>query len=105
MPGSFASSAISRWIGGAYTAPNASGRRDGQAGLRLHPRQAEPAKAATRPAEAARDAAELRRRQLLRRADSLVHRGEDHVLEELRVVRVDRLRADLKLQKPQIAAH
>jgi hypothetical protein len=47
--------------------------------------------------QAAERGAELRLHQALRRAQCLVHRGDDHVGQHLRVVRVDRLRVDLDL--------
>src|SRR5205085_8023614 len=43
--------------------------------------------------------------ELLRGADRLVDRGQDHVLKELGVGGIDRLGIDRQLQEPQIAAH
>src|SRR5215218_2211633 len=113
MPGSLPSSVTSRWTGGEKddtaqaTRPagppirvsrGSSGRTP-----RLEPRQPEAAHPAARPAEAAGDAAELLRRQLLRRAQALVDSREHHVLKQLDVLRVDRLGVDrdrLDLQVP-----
>src|SRR5581483_7846065 len=50
-----------------------------------------------RKAERAERAAQLRLGERLRRAQRLVHGGEDGVLEQLRVVGVDRLRVDVDL--------
>ena len=57
----------------------------------LHPREAEAAEAATEPAG---DAAHAVGGELLGRADRLVRRGGDHVLEQLGVLGVDRLGVD-----------
>src|SRR4029079_13558878 len=51
-----------------------------------------------RQAERAERPAELRLRERLRRAERLVHGGEHEVLEELRVVGVDRLGVDRDLR-------
>ena len=59
------------------------------------------------PAAAAEpgDAAHLARGELLGGADRLVDRGEDHVLEQLGVLGVDRLGVDRDLEQAQVAAH
>src|SRR5919204_6307468 len=49
------------------------------------------------PAQSAEGGAELGLNQRLRGAQSLVHRCNDHVLEQLGIVRVDRLRVDVDL--------
>src|SRR4029078_9220245 len=62
----------------------------------LEPRKAEPAEVAERRPQ-------LRLDQALRRAQRLVDRREDQVLEHLRVVWVDRLRVDLDLADLAVA--
>src|SRR5947209_10359151 len=64
-PGRRESSVINRWTGGAYT--TARGLEPGQ----------------TEVAEAAGDPAELRVRELLRRAKAFVDGGQHHVLQQL----------------------
>src|SRR5439155_15350124 len=80
MPGSFASSVISRWTGAACTLEEAR-RSPSQAG------QPEPAEATCKPPE-------LRLGELLRAADRLVGGGRDHVLEQLGIVGIDRVGVD-----------
>src|SRR4051795_9037211 len=67
----------------------------------LHPRQ--PGEAAA-PAESS-DAAHAARGQLLCRAKRLVDGRRDHVLEELSVLGIDRLRVDLDLTQVHVARH
>src|SRR3954447_2077376 len=67
----------------------------------LHPRQ--PGEAAA-PAESS-DAAHAARGQLLCRAKRLVDGRRDHVLEELGVLGIDRLRVDLDLTQVHVARH
>src|SRR5919107_507950 len=76
IPGSLPSSVIRRWTGGAY-------KRG------LEPRQAQRAEI-----HAAGQAAELALLQLLGGAHGLVDGGEHHVLEQVRIVGVDRLGRD-----------
>src|SRR3954470_10891307 len=81
MPGSLPSSVIRRWTGGAYKRRLGRGR----------PSEAQ----AERPeVHAAGQPAELGLLQLLGGAQRLVDGGEDHVLEQVGVVGVDRLRRD-----------
>src|SRR5439155_2033049 len=67
--------------------------RGGARATRLFPeaRQAEP------PESPAGEAAELRLHQAARRAERLVDRGEDHVLEDLGIAWIDRFGVDLDL--------
>src|SRR4051812_33765598 len=64
------------------------------------PQAAEP----SGPGQAARGGIHLRRRQLLRRADRLVHRRLDHVLEHLDVLGVHGAGVDRQLLQLQLAA-
>src|SRR5688572_1899722 len=133
MPGRRLSSVMSRLTGAANTrtseASGGTGAYDGDEGVDprgvpslcptipdkstevppsmpvvlLKPRQAQPAQAA-RAREPAGGRVHLRRRQLLGRADRLVHRGLDHVLEHLDVLGIDRVRVDRQLLQLQLAA-
>src|SRR3954452_12990921 len=84
-PGSLPSSVTSRWIGGAN---------------KLEARQAEAAEV-----QPAGQAAHLARGELLRRAQALVDRGEHHVLQELRVVGIDRGGGDRDRLDLQVPGH
>jgi diguanylate cyclase (GGDEF)-like protein/PAS domain S-box-containing protein len=59
----------------------------------------------TEPAEAAGDPAELVRGELLSRTHRFVGRGEDHVLEQLDVVGVDRLLVDRDRLDDEVSGH
>src|SRR6185503_4825190 len=89
MPGSLESSAIRRLIGPAYTSLSP-----------LHPGQAgnSPAAEPGNPAEPARG-------ELLGGAERLVDGGGDHVLKELGLLGIDRLRGDGDLAELQVAGH
>src|SRR5581483_4678983 len=77
---------------GVYGAGGVAGGGGGEGGNRGFPDVSE-----ARKAERAERAAQLRLGERLRRAQRLVHGGEDGVLEQLRVVGVDRLRVDVDL--------
>src|SRR4051794_32166429 len=88
MPGSLPSSVIRRWTGAGYK-PVVSEARQPEA-AEVH---------------AAGEAAHLAGGKLLGRADRLVDRGLDHVLEHLGVLRVDPVRVDLELLQHEVTAH
>src|SRR3954452_6955641 len=75
IPGSLPSSVIRRWTGGAYKRGSEPQAQRAQ----VHP---------------ARHPAQLRLLELLGGAQTLVHRRQDHVLEQLGVVGIDRFGAD-----------
>src|SRR5918994_3736336 len=120
MPGRRASSVMSRLTGAANkesrrlvagAATPAPGRRErlghregsGRSAAPLEPRYPQPAQAA-RARQAARGRVHLRCRQLLGRADRLVDRGLDHVLEHVDVLRVHSLGVDPQLLQLELAA-
>src|SRR3954466_7520833 len=86
IPGSLPSSVIRRWTGGAYKPGSEP--------------QAERAQV-----HAAREPAELRLLELLGGAQALVDRGEHHVLEQLGVVGIDRVRGDRDRLDHEVAGH
>src|SRR4051795_8240024 len=86
IPGSLPSSVIRRWTGGAYKPGSEP--------------QAERAQV-----HAARQPAELRLLELLGGAQTLVDRGEHHVLEQLGVVGIDRVRGDRDRLDHEVAGH
>src|SRR3954468_6201067 len=89
IPGSLPSSVIRRWTGGAYK--RAGGSEAGQAQrAQVH---------------AAREPAELALLELLGGAQRLVDRGQHHVLQQLGVVGVDRVRGDRDRLHDEVARH
>src|SRR3954471_4341480 len=86
IPGSLPSSVMRRWTGGAYKPGSEP--------------QAERAQV-----HAAREPAELRLLELLGGAHALVDRGEDHVLQQLGIVGVDRVGRDRDRLDHEVAGH
>src|SRR4051794_4477372 len=85
IPGSLPSSVMRRWTGGAYKRLEAQAQR-----AQVH---------------AARQSAELRLLELLGGAQALVDGGEDHVLQQVGIVGVDRFRRDRDRLDHEVAGH